>query len=155
MAQVLKMNSKLLTTFSLRIAIASLVAASTLSACASQRMESPGRAWELVDDREVVGAKSKSHPASDKIVHRRQAVSLSAPVAPQEEQATSGQDSVASREIDGRSPQGWTRQRLVQNWGSPQLIRGQDWSYVSRDGARCMTLRMDQGRVASTKASCP
>lgn len=147
------MNSKFLTLFSLRTAIASLVAASTLSACASQRMESPGRAWELVDDRQVVGAKSKGAPASDKVVHRRQAISLSVPEA--QEQEAAPEVSVAQREIDQRSPQGWSRHRLVQNWGSPQLIRGQEWSYVSRDGARCMTLRMEQGRVASTKPSCP
>lgn len=132
----------------------SLVAVVGLSACASQRMESPGSAWELVQERQMVGAKSKSKaPASDKIVHTRKAVSLAPELNEQAHSAPEG-PALASRGMDDRSPTGWSRTELVANWGAPSLIEGNAWKYRSRDGGRCVSLSLKGGIVTSSTPSC-
>lgn len=126
-----------------------------LSACASQRMESPGSAWELVNEQEVVGARSKGEaPASNKVVHTRQAVSLH----PQgmELASTPEEDTtpLSRRSMDERSPTGWTRQALLANWGVPTLVSGDSWQYRSRDGTRCVSLSVVNGVVTNSRPTC-
>lgn len=140
---------KLLTAPSLFTALAVSLC---MSACASQRMESPGSAWELVQDQEVIGAKSKAPaPASDKIVHTRRAVTLQPQMAGAQDGAMQG-PALAARSMDERSATGWTRQALVQNWGLPSLIKGDTWVY--RRGVNCVSLVLKQGAVSSSKPGC-
>lgn len=115
-------------------------------------METAGTAWELIPEREVVGAKAKVNPpASQKIVHTRKPVTLSA-------QDETNQDmqgpSLAQRSMDDRSPTGWTRAQLVEQWGVPTLVVENTLVYRSASGERCASLTMRSGVVASVKTSC-
>lgn len=132
--------------------IYSLIASIALSACASQRMEAPGTAWELISEREVVGAKAESKaPASDMVVHTRKPVTLSVQEADSDE--TQG-PALAQRSMDDRSPSGWTRTRLIEQWGVPALVTEKTWVYHNPSNGSCASLTLSSGVVTSVKSSC-
>lgn len=115
-------------------------------------METPGTAWELIQEREVVGAKSKvKAPASQKVVHTRQPMTLTAQEASDDEAQDSG---LARKSMDDRSPTGWTRAQLIEQWGVPSLVTEKAWVYHNPDKGNCASLTMRSGVVTSVKSSC-
>lgn len=132
--------------------ICSLLASIALSACASQRMESPGTAWELIQENEVVGAKAdQKAPSSQKVVHTRQPVTLS---TQEDERDTSSGPALATRSMDDRSPTGWSRSQLVEQWGVPELVTEKEWIYRNVSTGRCASLTLRAGVVTGVKSSC-
>lgn len=132
--------------------LCSLAMSMALSACASQRMETAGTAWELIPEREVVGAKSKaSPPASHKVVHSRKPVTLSVQGEPNQAMQSG---SLAGKSMDDRSPTGWTRAQLIEQWGVPALVDEDKLVYRNASNGRCASLTLRSGVVSSVKSSC-